>query len=482
MGVPRYLLLCASLFALLFAHSWSDAWIGDFWIYTATLREVAQSPLRPRHPLLGNDDPFVFVSPYTWVLGLASRLSRLTAFQTLVAQGLVNLALLLAALWGFVRTWLRRPAAAFYALLFVLFLWGRDPWQFSGFFHLRSLAVVLPYPSTFAFGLALLTLAAFPGAVASGRLAWCASTLPVLALLWILHPVNGLFLALGLVVSSVTIAGGRRRWELLALVFAASLALAFAWPFFSVTDLWFGQLDRVHEGNDTMYDAPLPRIAPALLGAPWLLVRLRQNPRDPLTLLTLALGALVFLGGLTGQFTLGRLVSHTAILLQISCADACAALEERLRGVRWRRAVAPAAAAILVAVSWPGRVKPTIDESWRGDTAWLSFLETRVGPYAVVMTDLETCWYVPTFAGKVVAYPMQLPFVPDHEERVRRVERFFAPGVGRGERCETLRRFGAKYLLLDESRVGPLIEELRPLGESVYSGRGYELLRVAPCY
>ena len=57
-------------------------------------------------------------------------------------------------------------------LLFLLFLWGSDPWTFSGFFHLRSLSLVLPYPSTFATALALAALAAFPRLARTGPRAW----------------------------------------------------------------------------------------------------------------------------------------------------------------------------------------------------------------------------------------------------------------------------------------------------------------------
>ncbi len=485
MGRGRYLLLCAALFLLLSAHSWSDAWLGDFWIYTATVAEVAASPLHPRHPLFGNEYAFAFLSPYTWALGVLSRLSGIGPIQVVVLQGLVNLALLAWALHAFVASWLRRPGASFYALLFVLFLWGREPWLFSGFLHLRSLAFVLPYPSTFAFVLSLGTLALFPRLVASGRLFRVAVlAVPVLAVLWILHPVNGLFLALGLLVASAETPRPARHWAALAPAFAASLALAFAWPLFSVPDLWFGQLGRVHEGNDTMYEDPLPRMAPALLAVPWLVVRLKRQPRDPLTLLTLALAALVAYGGLSGQWTFGRLVAHEVILLQVALADAAAVLEERLRQRRAAlgRLLAPVLAVILIGASWPARIKPTLDESWRGDTTWLSFLEGRVQRYDVVLTDVDTCWYVPTFSGKVVAFPMQLPFVPDHAERLRHVTRFFADGVDRGERCDTIRRYGVSYLLLAEDHFAEAparLAELRTLGHVIYSNPEHQLLRVS---
>jgi hypothetical protein len=482
-GRGRYLLLCSALFLLLWAHSWSDAWLGDFWIYTATVAELAASPLHPRHPLFGNDFAFAFLSPYTWALGVAARLSGLSAFQVVVLQGFVNLALLAWAVHAFVATWLRRPAASFYAMLFILLLWAPDAWRFSGFLHLRSLAFVLPYPSTFAFAVALGTLAWFPKRIESGSSAWAALVVPIMATLWILHPVNGLFLTLGLLVASVETARPVRHWVTFVLVFAASLGLAFAWPLFPVADLWFGQLGRVHEGNDTMYQGPLPRIAPALLAIPWLLLRLRRNPRDPLSLLALSLGALVVFGGLSGQWTFGRLIAHVAILLHVALADAAAFLEERIR--ERRRALAPlfapALAALLIAASWPARITPTLRESWNGNPEWLSFLESRVQRYDVILTDVDTCWYVPTFRGKVVAFPMQLPFVPDHAERLQDVARFFEDGVPAEERRAIVERRGVTHVLLPKEHFDDWrtrLAELRSLGDVLYSSADYELLQV----
>lgn len=484
-GPGRYLLLCGALFVLLLRHSWTDAWLGDFWIYVATVEELAASPFHPRNPLFGNDYAFPFLSPYTWALGLASRVSGLRSFEVMILQGLVNLALLLGALYVFVAGWLRRRSAAFYALLFVLFLWGRDPWTFSSFFHLRSLAFVLPYPSTFAAALALGSLAAFPRLASSGSWAWVVFAVPVMTGLWIIHPVNGLFLWLGLLVCSLQAPRPRWHWAALVFAFGVSLGLAFAWPLFPVWDLWFRQIERVHEGNDAMYDDPLSRVAPALLGAPWLLMRLKRNRRDPLARLALVLAGLVVCGGLLGKWSYGRLISHTVLLLQVALADASAALEERLGHLRagaiLRHLLSPAVVALLVGGSWSTVVRPTLDEAWRGDPFWLSFLESRVKRYDVVLTDLDTCWYVPSFRGKVVAYPMQIPFVPDHAERLEAVARFFEQGVPPEERLDIIERYGAAYLLLPKNHFADRqaqLEELRSLGRVVYSSPDHELVQL----
>jgi hypothetical protein len=403
--------------------------------------------------------------------------------DVLVGQGLVNLALWGVALYAFVAAWTRRRTPAFYALLLVLFLWGRDPWRYSAFFHLRSLAYVLPYPSTFASALALGTLAAFPWLVRSPR-RWVPVVLAVATFVWIVHPVTGMFLWVGLFAYSLAAPRPRWHWVALALVAAAAFGLAMAWPMVPMRDLWFGQIERVHEGNDLMYVDPLPRIAPALLGLPWLVVRARRNPRDPLCLLAAGLGLLVTWGGLSGQWSYGRLISHLVLVLQIALADALVSVEDRLallrRGKIAHHLLAPAVATLLIAASWPV-VRSVLDECRPGDRRWLSFLETRVGREDVVLTDVDTCWYVPAFQGKVVAYPMKLPFVPDHAERLQAVARFFERPAPSAESLAALERYDVRYVLLPKGHFDDWPERLRALqglGSSVYSSEEYELLRV----
>lgn len=443
--------------------------------------ELAARPLDPANPLLGGASAFAFHSPYLLALGLVARGTGGHPVDVLVAQGVVNLVLLGAALYAFVAAWVGRPAAAFYALLGVLFLWGRDPWSFSGFFHLRSLSYVLPYPSTFAAAVALGTLAAV--ARLSGRPeAWVPLALVSGALLFTVHPVTALFLWVGLCAWSLGAPRPRAHWLLFAAAAAASFGLALAWPLVPMRELWFGELARVHEGNDSMYDGPLARIAPALLGLPVLALRLRRDRRDPLAIATVLLGLLVLYGGAAGAWTFGRLLAPAVLLLHVALADALAGAEARLGAGPLRLLMPAAVAGLLVAGSW--NVVGEIGREARhpGDRLWLRFLQRHVGRDDVVMTDRDTCWYVPAFTGRVVAYPMRLPFVPEHDERLAAVSRFFEPGVSEGERRGLLARYRVRYVLLPKhhfpERPG-LAAELRPLGPAVHSDPEYDLLRVA---
>ena len=480
-AVARYALLLAAIGALLGARSLGASWIGDFWIYAATVGELAVRPFHPVNPLLGGGYAFAFHSPYLVALGLVARITGAQPVDVLVAQGLVNLALLAAALYAFVATWVRRPPAAFYALLFLLLLWGRDPWSFSGFFHLRSLAYVLPYPSTFAAAVALGTLAAF-ARLADAPKAWVPLVVAVGALLFAVHPVTALFLWVGLFAWSLGAPRSRVHWMLFAAAAAAGFGLALAWPLVPMRELWFGQLARVHEGNDSMYDGPLARIAPALLGLPVLVLRLRRDRRDPLAIATLLLGLLVVYGGITGAWTYGRLIAPAVILLQVALAGALADAERRLEGRPLLRLALPAVlAALLLAGSWTALGAVVREARNPGDRLWLRFLAQRVGRDDVVMTDRDTCWYVPAFAGRVVAYPMQLPFVPDHAERLEAVGRFFEPGATESERRALLARYRVAYVLVPKHHFPDRPElraELQALGPTVYSDVEYDLVDV----
>jgi hypothetical protein len=484
-GECRYLALSLALLAFVAARSRTGAWIGDFWIYVATVRELAARPFHPHDPLLGGARAFAFLNPYLLALGLAVRATGLRAFDILVTQGVVNVVLLLAALYGFVAVWVERRAAAFYALLFLLFLWGSDPWLYSGFFHLRSLSFIAPYPSTFSTAVALGGLAALPRLLNAGLWIWAAVSLALSALLWATHPITAVFFALGLVAWSLRRARSFRYWAALGAVLVGGLGLALAWPLYPVADLLFRQANIVHEGNDVMYSHPLRRVWPALLGLPFVIARLRRNPRDPLALLSIALIGLVVAGGLSGQWTLGRLIQHAVLLLQIALADAIATLEASPAagsvGRLARRSLAPALWALLIVTSWSRAIQPGLDESVRrGDSQWLAFLSDHVDRDDVVLTDLDTCWYVPSFGGRVVAFPMHLPFVPDYDERIEAVRRFFDRGLPAEERRRTIERYGVTYLLFDKGHFGDgtaRLAELQGVGEVVYSKDDYTLLR-----
>ena len=147
-----YWLLSLALSAVVLYQLSAGPWLGDFWEHAAVVRELIARPFAPGHPILASDVPHAFYSPYSLVVALAARLAGGRPIGALECAAVVNWLLLLVSLRWLVGA--LRPGnadrVAFYCLLFVVLLWGRSPWTWSGFLHGATLAFVLPYPSTAA--------------------------------------------------------------------------------------------------------------------------------------------------------------------------------------------------------------------------------------------------------------------------------------------------------------------------------------------
>ena len=143
----RLRLLAVTLGALVLCavYAWRGDVSSDFWEHAAVVRELAAHPLSPEHPLFSVNATHAYFTPYHLAVALAARVTGLPAMAALSAAGLVNLVLLVLAFRLFlVRLLPRGEATAPYALLFAFFLWGREPWMWSGFLHLGMLGYSIP--------------------------------------------------------------------------------------------------------------------------------------------------------------------------------------------------------------------------------------------------------------------------------------------------------------------------------------------------
>src|SRR5690242_8979287 len=157
----RFVALASLVFAIVALHAAHGHWIGDFWEHSAVVRELITHPVRPRHPLLLLDAPHAFENPYALIVATVGRWSGSTSVTALTVASLVNLVMIFVALRVFVRRFAsgRADAVSFYLLLFMLLLWGREPWEFSGFYHINVLHHTLAYPSACAFWMSLFLIA-----------------------------------------------------------------------------------------------------------------------------------------------------------------------------------------------------------------------------------------------------------------------------------------------------------------------------------
>ncbi len=477
----RYEVLSGLVVLLMVSYLAKRTWPGavDIWEHAAAARELGAHPFNPGHPLLAIDRPHQYFSPYLLVVGLMSRFTGLNVVDTLNVWGVVNLVLILVGLRLFVTKLTGRKHVDFYALLFILFLWGPGAWFFSGFLHFDIIALVLTYPSTFCKGLVFLSLWAHLNYLESDNPRWLIPTLATSFVIFLTHPVDQVFLAVGLV--ALTFAGGgsrrdRRIGYSVATVGAAFLA-ALLWPYMS---LWHILLGSSAEGyrnafkaaDHDLYVNVLARCGLALIVLPFVVSRLRNWRRDPLVLMFLGTLALYVYGMIVDDATFGRLISSVqvvgALILaeeRVKTGDAAARLGQL--GVPLLRWLQITTAAIVVAgafflrngfVVLPERFMADVPYGWAHgyvDNVKFSdfdFLAKNHETYPVVMSDLYTSLELPAFGSKVVNFARAQAFV-DTSERNADMNKVYDPI----STVETRRAVLAKY---DVSMIVVPVNEL----------------------
>jgi hypothetical protein len=486
----EFLVLAACVLALVALHAWHGHWIGDFWEHSAVVRELATHPTRPRHPLLVVDAPHAFATPYALLVAMFCRLTGVSSVDGLAAAAVTNFSMLIVALLIFVGRMApeRSGRVCFFTLLFMLFLWGPQPWDFSGFYHINALIHTLGYPSVFAFWVALLLLAVDATRVEQGGWGRLLVTVPLGSIVLLSHPITFLFVATGV----MALAADSRRPYREAGVSAASLLLsgllALAWPYFPLWSLLAGGAAAYDANNAVMYSRALLRLFPALLGVPLLIAEARRTSRrSALAWVGLLLGIYAF-GYLSGKYSYGRVISFIIFLLQLQIAKSVVRLEADVRSdASRRRARLLGPAMVVVCLLLSGRALiGALRDTLRGERTYagLRFLERSVAQYDVMMTDSRTGWIASSFGGKLVASPQPLAFVPGPVQRERRadVRAFFRAVTPQVERERLLRKYDVSYVLIartltTDSTVAP-VSVLRTLGTTSYEDGGYVLVRV----
>jgi hypothetical protein len=467
-----YLLLSAAAVALCALQAAHGFWIGDFFPHASAVRELAAHPLRPSHPMFDLARPYVYFSPYHLLAGLLSRTLGASAVATLAVLGVLNVVFLCHALRRLVVR--LAPAGAGFApslaLLFILVMWGKDPWPWSGFVHWHVLAWVAPYPSTVVVGLTFYALSLDVEGLA-GRPWRIAARAALVGVSFLVHPVTA---AIGVVASAVLFlcqADRERSWRegaILALATLGGFAVALLWPYFPLWSLLTqGQSPDFSQQSAELYVAPFMRIWPIVLWAPLLAWRLSSRWRDPLAWLALVSIGFYLLGSATGMTGFGRLVSWVVMWTHVGAAITLAGLAWRVRGVRW----APAAGALVALLFAARDTRPLAHARTEGPFLWQAVRELT-GPLEredVVLADNVTGEQLTALTGRVIAsYNVQY-WIPEHDQRKRDLAAFFDPGTSDEERRALIARYRARWILINERVLGleaPELERLLALGEA----------------
>ena len=498
MTTRRYGWLAGSLFGAMALRTINQYWAGDFLEHAAVIRELARHPWAPGHPLFAIQAPHPFFTPYTVGVALIARAFQLHPVTVLSVMGMVNLAAFLVSFYLLTSTLLSRHAA-FFGLIFTLLLWGRSPWQHSGFLHLNVMGFVLPYPSTFAMWMTLFILYAQLRYNEAGASKWAVLVVIGAPIVLLSHPITAIVLAAGLVTFSLESAlsqpGRLIRWG--TVVAVASLVAAALWPFYPWFQLIATGSETYAQPNLKMYEGVLPRVWPALLGVPLVVRRLRKQKFDRLSLFVIALCLLYGLGAILGNGPLGRVLAALVLGLHLVLADALADIESGLQLAvsRTTRLSLYAGAAVLAGVALLNATSALVRAIPRGllprsiaDDPRLErtldlyrFVPRYVGEDDVVLADLNVGRYLPALAGKVVAFIDPEAFVPDHDTRRMAVHRFFLGDISTDERRTLVDTYHAAWVVIDlksNSLTAAVLTSIEQLGSVVHDDGRIRVFRL----
>jgi len=482
-----YWTLCGILFVAMLMRTTSGVWGGDFWEHVAVIRELVTHPTQPTHPLIATNAPNAFMTPYSVTLAAFARWFSLSPIAVLSAAGMVNLLFLFFAFERFVVSVFGPGRTVFYGLLLHVFLWGWQPWEYSGFLHFSALGYVLPYPSTLAIAFVFYGLALTNSYLDTRRLVPLLGLFGLSVSILLIHPLSALLLVVGqgsLIVARLR-DQPRRTIELglhLAATFCAAFGAAAFWPFFPFLDL-LSENSAFHVSNPEMYQGVLMKVFPALLGLVPLWSRWRANRFDAIAIMFAFFSAIYVLGWVSGLWTYGRVLAFMILILHLLMAEWLVKRQTKSafpsgRTSTWLKAAA-VIMAIFAAVNFRYAIRymfPVIPKNY----ARYLFLADHIGQYDIVMADARASWYVPPFGGKVVA-SRSMAFIPDREQRLTDVWRFFSTEASPEERRAMLKRYDVDYLLLNKFNravTEKIRDEAAEWARPVYSDANFELLKV----
>jgi hypothetical protein len=495
----RYLILSLVVFLFGFINVLFGGWspLVDIWDHAAVIRELATHPFSPVHPRILANLPHAFFSPYDLALALIVRVTGIQPLTILSIFSLINILLFLLCLNLFVDS-IFTSGTAFYSLLFILFLWGLHPWLYSSFYHFNAFLRTSSYPSFFCLNLTFLSFYIYITIIKANRNLLFIPLALIAGVVLITHPTTAIFLYIGLLSISICHYNytNYNYLSFIVTIIILSFGFAFIWPYFSFIDLIKTSGSEFSLDSKTLYDAVLIKIFPVLIGVIIIIKRLKKNIYDLLGLMFFGLCFIYIYGGISYNYTYGRLISFIVLVLQIAIADWVANNESiylsRQYDILSKKKIyqfALCGFSLIIILKLAMQLRSYITTyQYYHSYKDLAFISKYTEQYGVILSDIQTSWVIPTFGGKVVAGLHAQAFISDHFQRKADLRRFFSKDATNKERLDIIHKYHAGYILLRNRPIGmnkkpskldpEVINFCYLLGTVLYSQNGFILIKI----
>jgi hypothetical protein len=413
----------------------------DAWQHLAALQALIDHPFRPANPFVATAEPSRLYGP---VHVAAALIARSLGLPALVAYGLVagfNLLALALGQYLFGRAYFRSPWGPL-----ALFAAMAAGWWVSfihtGFHSTLSLLEGAEYPATSGVALGLVLWGLSLRLLAAPR--WSLAYPLLVAVMMANHPLSAGIAFVGAACLGLLEPGTLAARLRLAVMGAAGLALAAAWPWFNPYRvlLTAGAPDW---GPTIDFYSPtvlFMTLWPAAVGV----FGLRRS-----TAAMLAVYGLLFLMGLFGSSVAHRFLMPVVLTLHIGLAG----LMLRYWPTRWRTALITAVAASLAVQLAAGtQYVRYASTGWRADGNLLRHARAlRLS--GVVAGDGLAAWPLVASGVKVIATPLPEPLIADQAQRQRDNTALFDAATPLPARRAILARYGVRTLVVDTDFLRP---------------------------
>jgi hypothetical protein len=448
------------------------------------------------NPWINSSLPDVYMTPFHWILGKIKALTGMEVLRVMLVAGIVNILFLYFSVRWFCSVVLKERSFLFHSFLIftILFFWGYNPWDYSGFFHFRFINFVLPYPSTFGFCLLLSGLTLYDYVLnqqtrLNGLVVLFIYNVFTFSFLFLTHPLTFIFYNVGIAaffLSQLYLKQFRDKAFLATTVvpIIVSAGIVFLYPHYPVADFFKSGGSNFHLANFNMYDdRPLLRLLPVLCCIP-LLYSLPHRKYSFLKIFFTLLSALYVYGYISGKYSYGRSISLVYFCVQVGVVlylkqcfydhFTCGKPFKTGRAVYF----AVICGLFLINLSQLPMTAYNLLTAPALDVTAIRDVQKEVkDPAAIVVaSDKALLQKLPTFMGKGIVPLQPTIWIRDERERQRALDSFFLSKNVDSSRQHLVRTYGVTHVLLFNSDTASLSRLAYPVQ---YRNEKYTLLGIA---
>ncbi|MDP6437182.1 MAG: hypothetical protein QF803_08670 [Gammaproteobacteria bacterium] len=465
---------------------------GNYWEHTAVFAEWMQNFSTPGNPHVGDPGLSSRFMPYFWVLTFIGLLFQLDPIDLMGISAVTNFVLIVFGLRRFLNDYFNDSWAPVVGFFAIFMLWGVSL-TWPNLFQLRSFFYIAGYPSTFVFGLSLISFSVVIRLMRTDESLFIHTLLLMVlaALMLLCDPLTAVFGLAGCGVLALTEpADSRQRRELVIASLVLGMVLVELWPYFSAWkillglygeggEVWagftaFDPIGHLTSGawKNSFYDPKLllTVLGPSLLGLPACIWLWRRGERKFIVWGAVLMGIPCLLNLFFEVPEAHQFLLFVVVYLQLAVICGILAVIDAWQTEPRSALATPVLVtvlAIMLALTgfniWALSLefdnqalspqtlkvverKSRLPEGMNVVDVYERLTE-RMDYSDVVLTTAQLGWPLPTVKGKVVSLYRENPMLDDQEERYTSTVYFFHDQVADPTRSGIAKRYGATHVL-----------------------------------